>query len=527
MLVDEQIETIQFLERLLGERSPVEVMTTHASMILLTEDRAYKLKRAVRFPYLDYSTAQQRHTACQAELSLNRRTAPEIYIGVHTITREADGQLALDGAGPLIDALVEMHRFDQECLLDRMAQQGSLTSTIMADLAHRIAVFHHDAAISLEHGGVKGIAGVLEINERSLRATGLVPDDVATTFSKNFRQALEHHSDVLERRRLSGKVRRCHGDLILRNICLWHGTPTLFDCLEFDENLATIDVLYDLAFLLMDLWHRNQQQLANTLLNRYLDEADETDGLGLIPFFMAIRAAVRAHVTAAQAEHASLDTVTGLLSEARQYFDLAESLLKPARACPCRHRRVERDRQVDHRLSCGTLFRAGSRSPHPEQRSHPKTAAWSARPMRGCRRVPIDRRFPSRSMPSCDRRLNERCTWVPLSLSMPSLTGPRSARSLSSLLLGAAFPSRATGSRPRWRCWCLGWRPARKDPSDATADVVRMQAERDYGKIDWVRLDASQEPAIIKDDILQRQGIGRTASLSQDNLKPPEAMKPS
>jgi len=330
MAIQEQTKTIKFLEQFLSGRSPVHIMATHASMIFLTEDKAYKLKCAIRFPYLDYSRAQQRHVACLAELNLNRRTAPDLYIAVRTITREADGHLAVDGTGSLVDALVEMHRFDQECLFDRMAQQGSLTPALLSDLAHRIAVFHREARISFDHGGVRGIAGVLDINERSLRASNLVPDDVATAFSEKFRQLLQDYSDVLERRRLSGKVRHCHGDLILRNICLWHGSPTLFDCLEFDENLATIDVLYDLAFLLMDLWHRNQQQLANTLLNRYLDEADETDGLGLIPFFMAIRAAVRAHVTAAQAEHASSDTVTGLLSEARQYFDLAESLLKPA-----------------------------------------------------------------------------------------------------------------------------------------------------------------------------------------------------
>ena len=120
-------------------------------------------------------------------------------------------------------------------------------------------------------------------------------------------------------------MRRCHGDLILRNICRFEGEPTLFDCLEFDEDLATIDVLYDLAFLLMDLWHRDQPDLANLVFNRYLDEPDETDGLGLMPFFMAIRAAVRAHVTAFQASEAQEDSAL-LRDEAVAYFDLARAL---------------------------------------------------------------------------------------------------------------------------------------------------------------------------------------------------------
>lgn len=526
MLVDEQVETIQFLKRLFGERSPAEVMTTHASMIFLTEDRAYKLKRAVRFPYLDYSTAEQRRAACLAEFNLNRRTAPELYIGVRTITRETGGQLALDGAGPLVDALVEMHRFDQECLFDRMAQQGSLTPAIMADLAHRIAVFHQDAAISLKHGGVRGIAGVLEINERSLRATRLVPDDVATTFAKKFRQALECHSDGLERRRLSGKVRRCHGDLILRNICLWHGTPTLFDCLEFDENLATIDVLYDLAFLLMDLWHRNQQQPANALLNRYLDEADETDGLGLIPFFMAIRAAVRAHVTAAQAEHASPHAVSSLLSEARQYLNLAESLLTPARASLV---------AIGGLSGTGKSTIASLVAPYLGLAPGARILN-SDRIRKQLHGVPVHARLPesayrpevSEQVYATLRREAERALHMGSAVVVDAVFDrPGEREKLRQLAAAHRVPF--TGYWLQAPVEVLATRVAtrQKGPSDATADVVRMQAERDCGKIDWVRLDASQEPSTIKDDILRRHGIGGTTALPQDVLKPPEAIKPS
>lgn len=526
MLIDRQVETIGFLKGLFGKRSPVEVMTTHASMIFLAGERVYKLKRAVRFPYLDYSTAQQRHAACMAEFCLNRRTAPDLYIGVRTITREANGHLALNGAGPLVDSLVEMHRFDQECLFDRMAQQSFLTPAIMADLAHRIAVFHHDAAISLEHGGVKGIAGVLEINERSLRATRLVPEDVATAFSAKFRQTLETHSDVLERRRLSGKVRRCHGDLILRNICLWHGTPTLFDCLEFDESLATIDVLYDLAFLLMDLWHRNQPQLANILLNRYLDEADETDGLGLVPFFMAIRAAVRAHVTAAQAEHASPNATVVLVSEARQYFDLAESLLKPAPPAL---------------IAIGGLSGTGKSTLASLVASY-----WGQAP--GARILNSDRIRKQLHGVPVHARLPESAYRPEVSERVYATLRQEAGHALQ---VGSAVIVDAVFDRPQERekleqlaaenripftgYWLeapievLVSRVAarQKDPSDATADVVRLQAERDCGKIDWICLNASQEPATIRDDILQRQGIGRTASPPTGNLRPPEAMKPS
>lgn len=527
MPIDKQVETIAFLKRLFGARSPVEVMTTHASIIFLAGDRAYKLKRAVRFPYLDYSTAQQRHTACLKELTLNRRTAPELYMNVRTITREADGRLVLDGTGPLVDTLVEMHRFDQECLFDRMAQRNSLTPAIMADLAHRIAIFHQEAAISLKHGGVKGVADVLEINERSLRATMLVPDEVATTFSQKFRQALKTHSDELERRRQSGKIRRCHGDLILRNICLWRGAPTLFDCLEFDENLATIDVLYDLAFLLMDLWHRKQQELANTLLNRYLDEADETDGLGLIPYFMAIRATVRAHVTAAQAEHAAAPNVrASVLSEALQYFDLADALLNPAPP---------------------TLVAIGGLSGTGKSTIASLVAPYLGQAP-GARILNSDRiRKHLHGVPA-QSRLPESAYRPEISKQVYANLRQEAGRALRA---GSAVIADAVFDRPQERKkleqHAAGWRvpftgywlrapievlisrvaARRKDPSDATADIVRMQAARHCGEIDWVNLDASQKPDTIKADILQHQGIDSAESLSRDILRPPEAMKPA
>jgi hypothetical protein len=150
----------------------------------------------------------------------------------------------------------------------------------------------------------------------------------ADALAARFRAALDRLAPLLEARRAAGKVRRCHGDLILRNICLYEGTPTLFDCLEFDADLATIDVLYDLAFLLMDLWHRGLNAQANVLFNRYLDEADEDDGLVLVSFFVATRAAVRAHVTGARAAEAPREEAETARREARAYLDLAERLLE-------------------------------------------------------------------------------------------------------------------------------------------------------------------------------------------------------
>ena len=177
--------------------------------------------------------------------------------------------------------------------------------------------------------------------------------------------------------RQAGKVRRCHGDLHLRNICLLDGEPRLFDCIEFNDQIATIDVLYDLAFLLMDLWHRGFPELANLVMNRYLDEADDEDGFILLPFFMAVRAAVRAHVTATQVEEGS-GRSDKLVAEARSYFDLAEKFARGNTSAAHCHRRPQWLRQDDGRRGAGGACRRAARRPHCRKRPHPQGHAWRA-----------------------------------------------------------------------------------------------------------------------------------------------------
>ncbi|MER8693085.1 AAA family ATPase [Mesorhizobium opportunistum] len=310
-----------------GATGPVEAIETHISRIFLVGQRAYKMKRAVKLPYVDFSTPALRLAACEKEVELNSKTAPGLYLGVRRVTREADGKLAFDGAGQMVDAVIEMVRFDQSKLLDRMAAAGELTHALMTAVA-RMIVGYHRAAPTIHNGsGSSNMAGVLDINEAAFATSHIFTKPEIKTFAKAFRTALVRHSGLLARREAAGKIRRCHGDLHLRNICLFDGEPRLFDCIEFNDQIASIDVLYDLAFLLMDLWHRGFPELANLVMNRYLDEADDEDGFILLPFFMAVRAAVRAHVTATQVEQSGADS-DKLAAEARSYFDLAQALLQ-------------------------------------------------------------------------------------------------------------------------------------------------------------------------------------------------------
>lgn len=327
MAHEDQGAVVRFLTNALSGRRPVDTVTTHISRLFLAGDRVFKLKRAVRLPYLDFSTPERRLAACAAEVTLNRRTAPRLYRGARRITQEPDGALAFDGTGPLVDAVVEMRRFPEADLFDAMAQDGRLRPGHIADLAEVIAAFHAGAEIRRDRGGAAAFAALIAMNEAALRPSGLASAAEAERLSARFRAVLARHADRLDARRAAGKVRRCHGDLTLRNICLFKGRPTPFDGIEFSETIATTDVLYDLAFVLMDLWHRSRVDLANLLFNRYLDGADETDGVGLLPFLMALRAVIRAHVTAVQAAEETGGSAAASMAEARAYLALAESLL--------------------------------------------------------------------------------------------------------------------------------------------------------------------------------------------------------
>ena len=502
MILDEQAETILFLSRNAGGRMiAVETVRTHISTVILTADRAYKLKRAVRFPYLDFSTPKRRLAACNAELALNRRTAPDLYLAVRTITRADDGKLAFDGPGQLVDAVVEMRLFDQDSLFDRMAHRKALTPAIMTSLAQRLAAFHDAAAISQDHGGAAGIAAVLSINDASLRATALVSVAEANQLKQRFDGVFAHHRSKLDARRKAGKVRRCHGDLMLRNICLLDGEPTLFDCIEFDEAIATIDVLYDLAFLLMDLWRRDSRDLANLVFNRYLDARDETDGLILLPFFMAMRAVVRAHVTAAQAADFTGEQARPLLEDARGYVDLALALLTDARPIL---------------LAIGGLSGTGKSVLAASVASH-------LAPPPGARILNSDRMRKRLHGVPAEVRLPEAAYEADVSVKVYAAMREQAAATLAigwPVIADAVFDRPAEREALERAATCIAvpvvgiWLEAPEatllariagrthDPSDATAAVLLEQLQQDCGDIRWRRVDSSNAITATRDLVL-------------------------
>jgi hypothetical protein len=316
----------------LPDGSAIDRIDTHISIVWLAGDRAYKLKRAVTFDYVDFSTIALRRAACEAEVRLNRRTAPSLYVGVRAVTRQGDGTLALAGRGEPIDWLVEMVRFDQAALFDRLAERQRLDLGLMAGLADAIVRLHSIAERRADRGGREGMRWVIDGNARAFAEhIEAGPDrEIADRITTAARAALDRHSGVLEARRHQGFVRSCHGDLHLRNICLLDGVPTLFDGVEFNDQISCVDVLYDLAFLLMDLWRRGLGAHANVVFNGYLAATVDLGGLPLLPLFLSCRAAVRAKTSASAARVQSAGSRIGELQAAiHDYLVLAETLLNP------------------------------------------------------------------------------------------------------------------------------------------------------------------------------------------------------
>jgi uncharacterized protein len=503
MIADSQQPAITMLMDAASHDSKesVERIETHISRIFLAGGRAFKMKRAVRFPYVDFSTPELRLAACRREVELNSITAPGLYLGVRRVTRRPDGALIFDGDGELVDAVIEMVRFDQSKLLDSMAMGGALTPGLMTGIARMVVRFHRGAPVLHTMSGSANMSAVLDINEAGFYASGIFNATETAPFNAAFRAALARHASLLDRREAAGKVRRCHGDLHLRNICMLDGEPRLFDCIEFNDQIATIDILYDLAFLLMDLWHRGFPELANLAANRYLDESDDEEGFVLLPFFLAVRAAVRAHVTAAQVANSSANREK-TSAEARSYFDLARLMLRERSACviaigglsgsgkstiaealaahvgaPPGARIIESDRIRKQ------MYGAAPETRLPENAYRPEVSAKVYREMAWRASLILSKGGSVVADAVFDNAVNRELI-------------EKAAREASASFVGV------------WLCTdpsvLLQRVSARRESvSDATIDILARQLQRKFGEIGWVTLDAAMRPAEIVASILR------------------------
>lgn len=497
MITEDQTEVVAFLALpSTHDGAAVERIETHASVVFLAGTRAWKLKRAVRYDYLDFSTVERRKAMCEAELGINRRTAPELYRRVVPVTRESDGALALGGRGTPVEWLIEMVRFDQEGLLDRLAARDALDVGLMPSLASAIARFHAEAARRPDHGGKSAMAWVIDGNEAGFAEQGsdFLDATACAALTRDAREVLERNGARLDARRGEGFVRQCHGDLHLRNIVMLDGRPTLFDGIEFNDDIACIDVLYDLSFLLMDLWRRQLPRHANAVWNGYLAETLDLDGQPLLPLFLSCRAAVRAKTSATAARLQTDPPRRRELQEtAREYLTLAHRHLHPPAPCV---------------IGVGGL--SGSGKSTLAQHMAPLVGAVPGAVVirsdvirkRLCGVDPYQRLGPEAYTTETSQRVYgtviDRASRVvqgghaAIADAVFGRPSDREALERSAKAAGVAFVGLWLDAPESELIARSGRR--RLDASDADAEVIRHQLAQDAGVITWHRVDASSTP---------------------------------
>lgn len=455
-------------------------------------DRAYKLKRAVRYSFLDFSTLAKRQAALMAEYRLNVRTAPELYRRLVAVTSEGAHRLALDGSGAPVEWLLEMVRFDQEALFDHLAEEGLLDGRLMSSLAAVIAELHRTADVR-SSGGYGAMSAIVDGNARDLAVLAGIIGDAGGMARLNDMTgaALSRHRDLLERRCQTGFVRHCHGDLHLGNIVLLDDRPVLFDCLEFDENLASIDLLYDLAFLLMDLCHRGFPDLAIGLFNDYLGETWDDRGCALLPLFLAIRATIRAKIegfeieTAASAQDRAEHGVA-----AEQYLALASDLLA-----------VEPPRLI----AIGGFSGSGKSTVARGLTTELGMKHWAVllrsdlirKRLHGM--APTERLAPDAYRPSDSSRVYQALLARAGDLLAAGRTviadatflNPADRNSIETLAKDLAVPFHGLWLDAPSHILARRITARRDDASDASVDVLASQLERDIGALTWSMVDAT------------------------------------
>ena len=498
--LDDHSAVVSFLSRsgtYAKHPKTVEQRVTHAAIVFLAGEDAYKIKRPVRYSYLDFSTIEKRRAALAHEFQINKPNAPDIYQGVVAITRDAGGGLRIGGMGEVIEWALHMRRFDDTGLLDAEAQRGPLPAAVCTGLADAVFEQHRRASVSHDAESPSQMRAILG------DVTGALRNCAALAEQKSVQRllvageaAIARLTPLLNLRAAQGYVRHCHGDLHLGNIVLLNEAPVLFDAIEFDDRLATIDTLYDLAFLLMDLEHRHQREAANRVLNRYVwrsQQALDLEGLAALPLFLALRAAVRAMVAAQRLTRSQTTPIGEGLGEVSSYLSAALSYLvaSPARLVA-----------IGGFSGTGKSTLGAALSPHIgaapgalHLRSDLERKAYYGA-------AEFERLKPATYTPQSSRIIYDRL-FEKAGLAL---------KAGCSVVLDAVFAKHAERSRvadiaSKANVHYAGiWLDApletlktrvaerRNDASDATAEVVEQQHAYDTGPIDWIRIDSGNGP---------------------------------
>lgn len=316
----------------------VELMETHGAWVLLAGERAYKIKKPVRLPFMDFGTLALRRAACEAELRVNRRFEPpdpgsRIYLAALPITGTASAPLWGGEAQDAIEWAVQMRRFPEQDRLDHVCERGELTPARVQSLSRRFAAFQAGAAVASPASGwgrPESVMGFARDNFASLHATLADATARIEALSEWTGTRFTQLAALIEQRIAEGRVREGHGDLHLANLVLIGDEVVPFDAIEFNDALRWIDVASDIAFTWMDLRRVAQPGLANLLLSEWLDASGDVQAPALLPFFAVYRALVRAKVAGIRSGQTGADAGAAR-AEAQGYIELAEGIARPPR----------------------------------------------------------------------------------------------------------------------------------------------------------------------------------------------------
>ena len=314
---------------------PIQLIQTHISYVLLTGDYVYKVKKSVNLGFLNFSTLSARHHFCQEELRLNHILAPEIYLEVLPITQQGH-KFILGGNGEPQEYTLKMRQFSQDALLSKMLKQGKLTPELMTQLGRIVAQVHLQAATNdyiRSFGEVNKIKKAIAQNyQQSQKYIGSLQTQPQYEETKEFSDRFfSSQTALLNQRQKNNWIRECHGDLHLDNICLWHNQIQLFDRIEFNEPFRFVDVMYDVAFLVMDLEAAGEPELANVFLNTYVEQTGDWEGLAVLPLYLSRQAYVRAKVNSWLWDNPTLTTENKrqIGNKASNYYHLAWEYTRP------------------------------------------------------------------------------------------------------------------------------------------------------------------------------------------------------
>lgn len=306
----------------------VEVVQTHISFIFLTDRYAYKVKKAVDFGFLDYTTLERRRRLCHREVALNSRLSPEAYLGVVEI-REKDGRLAVGGDGEVVEVAVRMVRLPEERMLRRVLARGEGGPELVRSIARMLATFHAGAFISPELQAIKGLDGVrfncVENFQQTERYIGtLLTDEMFNFIRTSTDLFLQRKRPLFARRLADGRIVDGHGDLHLDSICATDPVQ-IFDCIEFNERFRIQDTAEEMGFLAMDLEYAGHPELARVVIDEYIAASGDRELADLLSFYKAYRAYVRAKIHSFQTDdpHVPDARKAELATTASRYYELA------------------------------------------------------------------------------------------------------------------------------------------------------------------------------------------------------------